>query len=135
MLGSVPARPATDKREFVDTLAVAARQEEVPDTNYTWTVHYPHLHSSQEYDKARSAATLTPGSDGDAADAHQHVWDFDSGPVDEIREYSCKCGGEKQVIVETREDGTTTTIRIFEPAQGSDEDQDEDEAESEHENP
>ncbi len=73
--------PACHGQEgFFDTLAVAARQEEVPDTNYTWTVHYPHLHSAQEYDKARSAATLTPGSDGDAADAHQHVWDFDSGP-------------------------------------------------------
>jgi hypothetical protein len=47
---------------------------------------------------------------------HVHKWQLDNKPVDEITEESCACGAERQVIRETDQDGTTTTIRIFEPS-------------------
>lgn len=54
----------------------------------------------------------------EAGVVHEHSWQLDYSPVDEIREYSCTCGASKQVVADAGPKGTTTTIRIFEPAHG-----------------
>ena len=47
---------------------------------------------------------------------HSHAWKFDNRPAEHVTEEICACGAERHVIVDSTELGTTTTIRIFEPA-------------------
>lgn len=51
-----------------------------------------------------------------SSDCHEHKWELDNRPVDEITEESCTCGARKQTVRSTDAQGTTTTITLFEPA-------------------
>lgn len=46
---------------------------------------------------------------------HEHDWEYSGSPANDMWEYFCECGAEKQVMTEVEADGVTTTIRVYEP--------------------